>query len=175
MILPIVTYGDTILRKKCHDVLEMNSDISSLIDNMFDTLKNSKGVGLSANQVDKLYNIFIIDYNDNGEFFKGVFINPKITFYSNDKNIHKEGCLSLPSLYEDVNRSNIIKIEYYDNNFNKKVDDFNGDLARIIQHEYDHLNGNFFIDKINPLKRKMINSKLKMIFNKKIKVNYLIK
>lgn len=101
MILPVVTYGDPILRKKCHDVLEMNSDISSLIDNMFDTLKNSKGVGLSANQVDKLYNIFIIDYNDNGEFFKEVFINP--------------------------------------------------------------------------LKRKMISSKLKMIINKKIKVDYLIK
>ncbi|MFA5586490.1 MAG: peptide deformylase [Saccharofermentanales bacterium] len=175
MILPIVTYGDPILRKKCHDLLEINSDISVLIDDMFDTLKNSKGVGLSANQVDKPYNIFIIDYNDNDEFFKEVFINPNIIHFSDEKDTHKEGCLSLPSLYEDVNRSNSIKIEYYDINFNKKVDDFNGDLARIIQHEYDHLNGNFFIDKINPLKRKMISSKLKMIFNKKIKVNYLIK
>ncbi|MDY0270454.1 peptide deformylase [Trichloromonas sp.] len=175
MILPIVTYGDPILRKKCNNVKEITENIIILINDMFDTLKNTGGVGLSANQVNIPLNIFIVNYEYNDDFISKVFINPNIIEYSDDKQISKEGCLSFPSLYDDVSRSSSIKIEYQDIDFNNKVDHYSGDIARIIQHEYDHLKGVLFIDKINPLKRKIISSKLKSILKKKIHTNYLIK
>jgi len=166
MVLPIVTYGSSILRKKCVDINEKTTEIEELINNMFDTVKYSDGVGLSANQVNHPLNLFVVNYQSESDNIEETFINPNIIEFSDEKDVSKEGCLSFPSLIEDIQRSLKIKIEYLDKNFNKKVVIYDDIIARIIQHEYDHIKGTLFIDKINPLKRKLISSKLTMIIKK---------
>lgn len=175
MILPIVIYGDSVLRKKTIKIHKITDELNMFIDDMFDTLKSANGVGLSANQVDNPINLFIIDVKTEDFEIKEVFINPIITDYSDDKSYYNEGCLSFPQLQEEIQRSNTITIEYLDRNFNHHRKEYNGIIARIIQHEYDHTNGIVFIDKINPLKRKMIAGKVKYIINRKVHTDYKIK
>lgn len=175
MILPIVTYGDSVLRKKTSKIHKLTDELNLFISDMFDTLKNANGVGLSANQVDNPIDLFIVDVKIYDNQLSEVFINSIITEYSDDKSYYNEGCLSFPDLQEEILRPNSITIEYLDKNFKHNKKQFNGLIARIIQHEYDHTKGIVFIDKSNPLKRKMIASKIKNIINKKFYTNYKIK
>lgn len=175
MILPIVTYGDSILRKETTNINQMTDDLKIFINNMFETLHNSQGVGLSANQVDKSINLFIVDFEIGGEKFKEVFINSKIIEYSNKQTHYNEGCLSIPGIKEDVLRPECITISYYDLDFNHHLKIFDGIIARVIQHEYDHTKGIVFIDNIDSINRSMLTYKLKKIINKKVSTNYKIK
>lgn len=175
MILPIVTYDDSVLRRNTTNIDKKTPELDIFINDMFDTLYKSEGVGLSANQVDQSLNMFIVHFKTDDINFKDVFINPKILDYSDDISNSMEGCLSFPGLQENVSRSNKITITYFDKDFKMQLKDFEGIIARIIQHEYDHTKGILFIDKINPLIRKMINSKLKNISNKKVFTPYKIK
>ena len=175
MVLPIITYGNSILRRKSIDVHVKTDELDILINNMFETIQHADGVGLAANQVDSPLNLFIVNFKNGDDELKEVFINSKITNYSDEKSFYKEGCLSFPTLQEEVLRSDSITIDYLDKDFNHQIKEFNGLFARVIQHEYDHVNGVVFIDKINPLKRKMLSGKLKSIVNKKLFTNYKIK
>jgi peptide deformylase len=182
MILPILIYGDPILRKKCISIFKNYPGLDKLIKNMFETMYKSKGIGLSAPQIGKNINLFIIDTSflkENKKFqikkFKKVFINPKI-LESSDKNYFDyEGCLSIPTIIEYLKRKPSILIEYFDENWKKHVKIFKGIIGRIFQHEYDHLQGRLFIDFFSSIKKKLIKNKLKKIYKGKIKVYYKIK
>lgn len=177
MILPIVTYGNPVLRKEGRIIKEKSSEIEELIDNMFQTLEYAEGVGLTAHQIDKPLSLFIIDYNNetNNENLKEVFINSEIIEYSTEEEYYQEACLSVPTIKEEVKRSVSIKISYLDKDFNEKEVHYDGILARIIQHEYDHSKGILFIDKLLPLKKRLLASKLLQISKKRFSVHYRTK
>jgi peptide deformylase len=175
MILPIHLYGDPILRKKGLFIKERTKEIESLIENMFSTLSITKGVGLAAHQVGIPYKIFIVDYSLENEELQEIFINPKIVEYSKEENYFEEGCLSLPGILEEIKRPISIKIKYLNGDFIETEQKFSGFIARIIQHEYDHTDGVLFIDKLHPLKKKLISNKLQQIIKRKIKVPYKYK
>ena len=179
MILPIYTYGNVVLRKKSYrDITNKSKDLSILIDNMFETLHNSDGVGLAAPQVGESISLFIIDYKNSSmepDGIKKIFINSEIIEYSDNNDYFIEGCLSLPGIDEEVKRSNSIEIKYLDENFVEHIDEYDDILARIIQHEYDHTRGILFIDRLSSIKRKMLNKKIKLILKKKFYVNYKTK
>jgi peptide deformylase len=181
MILPIYTYGEPILiqQPKTIDLTKEKDDIQILIRNMFETLHAAKGVGLSAHQVGVPIKLFIVDTSDglgDDSFFgfKKVFINPVIIERSDNKSTATEGCLSFPNLMEDVSRPEKITIEYLNENFEYEIVDYEGIIARIIQHEYDHVFGTLFIKRFDVKSFKKINKTLTEIQNKKIKTNYLI-
>jgi len=165
MILPIKKYGNSVLRKKSINTSKDYPKLEELINDMFDTLENSKGIGLSAHQVGLNLNLFIVDttFLDIDEKFKKVFINSKITNESGEEVLIEEGCLSFPDIFESVYRKPNIKISYYDENFDSHDEDFDGIIARIIQHEYDHINGILLIDRISPIKKHILRKKLKKI------------
>ena len=144
---------------------------------MFETLQNAEGVGLTAHQVDKPLSLFIIDYNNetNNENLKEVFINPEIIEYSMVEDYFQEACLSVPDIKEDVKRPINIKIRYLDRNFVPKEIVYENTLARIIQHEYDHSRGILFIDKLPPLRKRLLSTKLKQIMKKRFNVKYKTK
>lgn len=192
MVLPIISYGHSVLRQKCKSVDANFPELDSLIENMWETLYPADGTGLAAPQVNHLLKLFIVDtkewyermeQEDREELFDGdcgikeTFINAKIISYSNDCWIENEGCLSIPSLSEEVERPWSITIEYFDRSLNKQKKVFSGISARVIQHEFDHTVGKLYIDYINPIKRKMLNGKLikisKGMVNSKYKMNYL--
>lgn len=176
MILPIVTYGNPVLRKPGHQIKERTYELDELIDNMFQTLHSADGVGLTAHQVDKPLSLFIIDYNnESNENLKEVFINPEITDYSLEEEYYQEACLSVPRLKEDIKRPKSIKIKYLDRDFNEKEVIYDGVIARIIQHEYDHSRGLLFIDHLSPIKKRLLSNKLLQIQKKKFAVPYRIK
>jgi peptide deformylase len=176
MILPIVTYGNPTLRKPGHQIKEKSAELDELIDDMFQTLHTADGVGLTAQQVDKILSLFVIDYNNEGnENLKEVFINPEITEYSQEEEYFIESCLSIPRLKEEVKRPKWIKIKYLDREFNEKELVYEGLLARIIQHEYDHSKGILYIDHLPSLKKRLISSKLQQILKKKFAVPYRVK
>lgn len=192
MILPIVVYGDPVLRKIAEPIDANYPDLEKLIANMFETMYHADGVGIAAPQVGKAIRLFLVDTEpagdddeDNDEFtaeekkklkaFKRVFINPKMLDESGEEWAFKEGCLSIPHIRENVNRQAKIEIEYYDQHFKKHTEKFDGMIARVIQHEYDHLEGKLFTDKISPLKRKMLAGKLADISKGKITADYKIK
>lgn len=177
MILPIVTYGHPTLRKPGHQIKEKSTELDELIDDMFQTLHTADGVGLTAQQVDKPLSLFVIDYNNEGnENLKEVFINPEIIEYSDwDEEYMIESCLSIPRLKEEVKRPKSIKIKYLDREFNEKEVVYEGLLSRIIQHEYDHSKGILFIDRLAPIKRRLLSSKLQQIMKKKFAVPYRTK
>jgi peptide deformylase len=162
MILPIVAYGDKVLREICDDIDANYQDLKDLIKNMWDTMYNANGVGLAAPQINKDVRLFIVDSKamyDEGEEHLGikkVFINATILEESGEEWAFEEGCLSIPNVREDVLRKPNIKIEYYDEKFKKHVEDFDGMNARVIQHEYDHVEGILFTDHIKPLKKKLL-------------------
>ncbi|NVO10902.1 MAG: peptide deformylase [Bacteroidales bacterium] len=187
MILPIVSYGQSVLRQKCEEIDQTYPDLNKLIEDMWETLYPADGSGLAASQVGHLIKLFIVDSKEvfdrmeaeeRVEFFVGdkgikeTFINAKITKYSDDLWIEDEGCLSIPTLSEEVTRSWTIEIEYFNKDFQKQTKTYSGTTARIIQHEFDHTEGKLYIDYVNPLKRKLLNSKLIKISKGEIKAKY---
>lgn len=194
MILPIVVYGDPVLRKICEDIDKDYPKLEQLIKDMFETMYEANGVGLAAPQIGKPIRLFIVDTHpfvddededDDDEFtaeerkelqaFKKVFINAKIIEEAGNEWKFKEGCLSIPKIREDVERRPNVKIEYLDEKFVKHTETYNGLIARVIQHEYDHIQGVLFTDKISPFKRKMISGKLIDISKGKTNPDYKIK
>ena len=185
MILPILAYGNPILRKKAKNITKDFPELEEFIDNMFETMYSAFGIGLAAPQLGLSICLFIVDassFEDDDEIseeernflstFKQVFINAKMLDESGDEWVFNEGCLSIPEIREDVFRKKNIKIEFYDEKFNKHVKEFNGIAARIIQHEYDHINGILFTDKLSILKKRLIKGKLENISRGKIEVEY---
>lgn len=181
MILPIVAYGDAVLRKKGEEIAADYPNLSTLIENMWATMYDAEGVGLAAPQIGKAIRLFIVDASpfeeDEPELanFKKVFINAEIIEESGEEWPFKEGCLSIPGIRENVLRCPNIKIKYQDENFNTFEEEFSGLAARVIQHEYDHIEGVLFIDKINPLKKQMIKRKLTDISKGNVKASYRMK
>ena len=180
MILPIVSFGNSILRCKCSPVQE-NQPIEDILKNMYETMYNAQGVGLAAPQVGLDLSIFIIDTtpfcDDENNLIplKKEFINPEIINYSGKDESFNEGCLSIPGLREDVIRKDQIKIRYFDKNFNEHTEIYEGINSRVIQHEYDHLMGVLFTDRVSTLKKKLLKSKLNKIKNGDIEVDYNMK
>ena len=181
MVLPIIAYGDPVLKKVAEDIDIEYTELPTLIDNMFETMYESKGVGLAAPQVNKSIRLFIVDaspFREEDEQlndFKKIFINPIIVEEDGNEWDFNEGCLSIPGIREDVKRKPEITIEYYDENFELKEEQYSGLAARIIQHEYDHLEGVLFTDRINPFRRRLLNGKLKDIAKGNIDVDYKMK
>jgi len=187
MILPIRVYGDPILRKKAKDISESYPDLDNLIENMFQTMYEAQGIGIAAPQVGISIRLFVVDirplasdeeYKDISEelkTFKKVFINAKILEYIGESWKFNEGCLSIPDIREGVSRPEAIMIEYYDENFIKHTEYFSDIRARVIQHEYDHIEGILFTDKLTPLKKKIVKGKLSKITSGDLSVDYKIK
>lgn len=188
MILPIIGYGDGVLRKKGEDITADYPELKQLLSNMFDTMYNASGVGLATPQIGLPIRLFTIDttpFADNDELskqeqeelegFKKVFINAKIVKEEGGLWAFNEGCLSIPGIHEDVTRFDKITIEYYDENFVKHTEDYDGLRARVIQHEYDHIEGVLFTDKISSFKKRLIEKKLKNILEGKINTDYRMK
>ena len=178
MLLPVLAYGSPILHKKCLDIQSDYPDIDILIENMWETMYAASGVGLAAPQIGKSIRIFIIDTNplveeDNDTHpIKRVFINPTILDESGEKWLFNEGCLSIPDIREDILRYSDIKIKYQDHKFEWHIDKFDGVTARVIQHEYDHIEGIIFTDRISPLRKRMIKRRLHNISKGEIDVSY---
>ncbi|RLD62387.1 MAG: peptide deformylase [Bacteroidetes bacterium] len=180
MIYPVTIYGNPVLRKVGKDIDENYENLKQVIDNMFETMYQSDGVGLAGPQVNLSLKIFVIDATPMGEDdetlkdFKKVFINAKITEESGDEWDFNEGCLSVPGIREDVKRKAKVRIEYYDEDFNFHDEYFDGIAARVIQHEYDHTQGILFTDRLSALKKRLLKGKLNAISKGKIKVNYRV-
>ncbi|MFZ0491069.1 MAG: peptide deformylase [Salegentibacter sp.] len=185
MILPIVAYGDPVLRKKGKQITKDYPKLNELIDNMWDSMYNAYGVGLAAPQIGRSIRLFIIDaapFAEDEELdaqeqeqlknLKKVFINPKIVEEEGEEWAFSEGCLSIPEIREDVFRKPQIVIEYQDEDFNDHRETYTGLAARVIQHEYDHIEGILFTDKLSSLKKRLIKSKLSNISKGKINVEY---
>ena len=182
MILPIVAYGSNVLRSQCKEIDSSYSNLDQLIENMFETMYAASGVGLAAPQINKSIRLFIVDtspFKDDESpdhvVCKKIFINPKITSLTGESWSFSEGCLSIPEIREDVKRLSEITIEYFDKDFNKHTEIYDGLNARVILHEYDHIEGILFVDKISPLRKRMIKGKLKDISNGTLNANYLIR
>tara|TARA_B100000900_G_scaffold264318_1_gene225472 strand:- start:2085 stop:2642 length:558 start_codon:yes stop_codon:yes gene_type:complete len=182
MILPIVAYGSNVLRSQCKEIDSSYSNLDQLIENMFETMYAASGVGLAAPQINKSIRLFIVDtspFKDDDSpdhvVCKKIFINPKITSITGESWSFSEGCLSIPEVREDVKRLSEITIEYFDKDFNKHTEIYDGLNARVILHEYDHIEGILFVDKISPLRKRMIKGKLKDISNGTLNANYLIR
>tara|TARA_B100000780_G_scaffold90404_1_gene62474 strand:+ start:2660 stop:3250 length:591 start_codon:yes stop_codon:yes gene_type:complete len=188
MILPIIAYGNPVLKKKAIDISNDFIKFSEFIENMWETMYNANGVGLAAPQVGLSVRVFIVDTSafadsesmNNEEFklvksFKKVFINPVIIDETGDKWNFNEGCLSIPEVRADIKRSETILIKYFDEEFNEHQHFFDGIIARVVQHEFDHIEGILFTDKISPLKRKLLKTKLLNVSNGKIKTDYKMK
>ncbi|MFN8208826.1 MAG: peptide deformylase [Bacteroidales bacterium] len=181
MFLPIYVYGQPVLRKKAVDISPDYENLQSFIQDMFETMDKADGIGLAAPQVGKSVRLFVIDStplvkDDNNVVpFRKVFINARITERSGEPLVYNEGCLSLPNIHEDVERPSVVTIEYVDENFVPFRETYDGVVARIIQHEYDHIEGVLFIDHISALRRKMLSGKLTAIAKGKMEVRYRIR
>jgi peptide deformylase len=177
MIYPIVAFGNPILKKEAAEINE-GDDISLLVANMFATMENANGVGLAAPQINKGVRLFVIDSNlmlDENSEEKGVrraFINPIILDEYGDPYSFEEGCLSIPEVRADIIRPEKLTLEYYDEHWNLKEEEFSGLTARVIQHEYDHLEGILFVDYLKGLKKRMVKSKLIDISKGKVSTDY---
>lgn len=185
MILPVIGYGDPVLRKVCDDITPEYPHLQQIIADMFETMYNASGVGLAAPQIGLPIRLFVIDtepFSDDEDFseddrkkmadFKRVFINAKMLKEEGEEWGFNEGCLSIPEVREDVYRHETITIEYMDENFNKHTDVFDGMIARVIQHEYDHIQGILFTDHISTLKKQIIKKKLQNIMDGKARPDY---
>ena len=187
MIYSILSYGNPLLKKPTKDIDKKYNDLDTIIENMWKTMYNAKGVGLAAPQIGLSISLFVVDgtpfvEDENiNEFdkaqlknLKKVIINPILNEFGENW-IFNEGCLSIPNIREDVSRKNSVNIKYYDQKFNFHEEVYSGLAARIIQHEYDHLRGVLFIDKLSQLKRQMIKGRLNKISKGKIETDYLMK
>ena len=189
MILPIVAYGDPVLKKEAVEIDNNYPELGKLIDDMFETMYNASGVGLAAPQIGRSIRLFVVDgspFADSEEDeedprakdidgFKKVFINPIISEEIGDEWGFSEGCLSIPKIREEVFRHETIHISYYDEHWNFHEETFDGYKARIIQHEYDHIEGIIFTDHLSTLKRKLLTKKLTNISKGEILVDYKMK
>ncbi len=186
MILPIVAYGAEILRKKGEDITTEYPELATLITNMWETMYSSNGVGLAAPQINKNIRLFMVDSTlifknldeeDEGKYpdapgVKQLFINAQIVSLTGNTWAYNEGCLSIPKIREDVTRHETVTLSYLNENFEPQQTTYNGVTARIILHEYDHIEGKLFIDYLSPLKRKLIRGKLDNIAKGKTKTDY---
>lgn len=185
MILPIVAYGDPVLRKEAEEITKDYPQLDEVLKNMWETMYNAAGVGLAAPQVGLPIRVFMVDtepFSDDPDFteeeqkelanFKKTFINAEIIEETGDEWSFNEGCLSIPNVREDVFRPENVTIEYYDEQFKKHTETYNGLIARVIQHEYDHIEGILFTDKISSLKKRLIKNKLSNISKGKTNVDY---
>lgn len=189
MILPIIAYGDPVLKKEAEEIEDSYPDLQQLISDMFETMYQAKGVGLAAPQIGKSIRLFIVDgspfADEEGEEadpkakgiedFKKVFINPIIEEESGPKWSFQEGCLSIPKIRENVIRNEKITLTYFDEKWNFHEEVYEGYAARIIQHEYDHIEGVLFTDHLNPLKKKLLHKRLVNISNGEISIDYKMK
>ena len=186
MVFPIVAYGHPVLRKVAEDISADFPGLPKLIDDMWETMYSSSGVGLAAPQVNKNIRLFVVDtaqmftgrkeaereeYPDSPGI-KAVFINAHIVELSGEEWSYNEGCLSIPKIREDITRNKSVNIRYLDENFELHEQEFNGLTARVILHEYDHIEGKLFIDYLPPLKRKLMKGKLNDISRGIVKVDY---
>jgi peptide deformylase len=181
MIRPVQIYGSPILRKVAENITPNYPEIKQLIEDMFETMHHSDGIGLAAPQIGLSIRLIVIDASPLEEDdpkmkdFKKVFINAKIVERFGEKKIYKEGCLSIPKLHEEVEREEKIRIQYLDENFQSHEEVFDGLPARILQHEYDHLEGVLFTDRVSPLRRRLLGGKLLGISKGKFDVDYKYK
>lgn len=178
MVYPIVVYGDPSLRKRGKEFEVGSEEVKTLAEDMFETMRNANGVGLAAPQIGKSLRIFVIDAtameDEKAGDFKQAFINPEIVEHSGEEWTFEEGCLSIPEVREDVDRPETVRIKFYDENWVEHEEEFDGIIARIIQHEYDHINGVLFIDHLTPLKRRLLKGKLTNISKGKVDTSYRI-
>lgn len=178
MILPITAYGHPVLKKVAQDIDKDYPELEQFIRDMFETMYFAEGVGLAAPQVNKSIRVFVMDaspYADEipeAKDFKKVFINAHIIDRTGDEKLVEEGCLSIPHIREEVWRKNDIHIEYYNENWQFHSETYNGMIARVIQHEYDHLDGILFVDKISMLRKTLLKRKLQDIATGNIKPDY---
>jgi peptide deformylase len=192
MVLPIVAFGDPVLRKVGEEITKDYPGLEKFVVDMFETMYNSSGIGLAAPQVGKAIRLFLVDTKpfvegnkddeeddeftpkereDLGNFCK-VFINAKIVEEKGEDWPFNEGCLSIPKIREDVFRKPVLRIQYYDQHFNYFDETYDGLIARVIQHEYDHIEGKLFTDRISPLRRRLLKGKLTDISKGKVIVTY---
>ena len=175
MILPILAYGDPLLKKEAEEIEDDYPGLGELIDNMFETMYNSEGVGLAAPQIGKSIRLFIIDaskMDEEPEGLKRVFINPEVVELNGKNREYEEGCLSIPHIREKVRRPDEILINYLDENFEEQEERFSGLAGRVVQHEYDHIEGILFTDHLSSLKRRMLKRRMDAISRGEVEVNY---
>lgn len=178
MVRPVYIYGSPVLRKVAQDITPDYPNLDSLIADMFETMEQSDGIGLAAPQIGLSIRLFVVDgtplADDDPSLkdFRKVFINAHITERGGEKNFYNEGCLSIPGLHEDVERESTIKIRYVDQNFLEHEEVYSGMAARIIQHEYDHLDGILFTDRVSPIRKQLLRAKLNSIAKGKFSASY---
>ncbi len=182
MILPVTLYGDPVLKKRALEISPDHEKLQDIIKNMWQTMYAASGVGIAAPQVSLSIRLFLVDTiqlkdKKNKDFvgLKKVFVNPTIIEKTGDEWKYEEGCLSIPGIREDVLREQNIKIHYFDENFNEFTEDYNEINARVILHEYDHIDGILFTDKLNLLKKKLLLPKLTRISRGEVDVDYRVK
>ena len=188
MIYPIVAYGDPVLRKVTVDI-DKSYDVKKLSEDMFETMYNAKGVGLAAPQIGLNLRMFVVDgrpFNEGEDMkerdkdpslinFKKIFINAEILEEDGDDWAFEEGCLSIPDVREDIYRPEYVTIRYFDVDWNEHTEEYEGLAARIIQHEYDHIDGILFTDHLNPVRKRMLKNKLAKITKGRVDVDYKMK
>ena len=178
MIYPIIMYGDPVLRKKAKDI-EKGSDIQALVQDMYETMNAAHGIGLAAPQIGKSIRLFVVDgtsIEDEPELvdFKRTFVNAQIVDQAGEEWPFEEGCLSIPSIREEIARKATLRIRYFDENWIPHEEEYGGMRARIIQHEYDHIEGKLFIDYLTPLKKRLLKGKLNDISKGDVETEYRI-
>lgn len=187
MIVPVISYGHKVLRQVCREVEPGDPNSMDMMVNLTDTLDAAEGVGLAAPQIDEPIKMFMVDtariyirlhdenrapYFPEGKGIRELFINARITKRSAETSIDTEGCLSIPSIFEEIQRSWQIEIEYLDSQFQRQSGQFSGLTARAIQHEIDHTQGILFVDHLSPLKKRLLANKLRQISKGKVSINY---
>lgn len=179
MIYPIVLYGDPVLKKKAKDVAQDDESVKEFAANLFETMYAAQGVGLASPQVGISLRVFVVDStpmeDKEEDGLKQVFINPEILEEDGEQWAFEEGCLSIPGIREDVNRQPKIRIKYFDENWEEHEETFDGMKARIIQHEYDHIEGILFTDHISSFKKRLLKGKLTNISKGKTDAEYRVK
>ena len=179
MIYPIIAYGHPVLRAKCEEITKDYPALKEVLANMQETMENAEGIGLAAPQVGLPIRIFLVDAtkldNDEVNHFKQIFINPVMLDEWEEPWAFEEGCLSIPTIRENVSRHSTIKIKYLDENFKEHTKEFDGMIARIIQHEYDHIEGILFTDHISNIRKKLLKNKLRALSVGKIGAHYRMK
>ena len=177
MIHPITLYGDPVLKRRSKEI-EKGTDLTQLVEDMFETMASASGIGLAAPQIGISLRLFVVDATSLEEEelqdFRMVFVNPEIVDEFGNDWVFEEGCLSIPTIRENVTRKAELNIRYYDENWVQHEGTFDGMKARIIQHEYDHLEGILFTDHLQPLKRRMLKNKLLNISKGKVKADYRV-
>ena len=184
MILPIIAYGTHVLRRQADPIAAAYPELEKLIANMWETMYNAHGVGLAAPQIGLSIRLFVVDsvqLEDDEERemeqtgIKKVFINAQILHEDGEPWLYEEGCLSIPDIRAEVCRPDLVRIRYFDENFQEHTEEFDGLNGRIIQHEYDHIEGKLFTDRISPLKRRLLKNRLEDITKGKVDVRYKMK